>query len=269
MTGDALRVLYPEMAAGGFSRVDGSIAFYGRVAALLAESGPQAAVLDFGAGRGAFLDDPVPFRRDTRLLRGRAGRVVGIDIDDTVLTNPSLDEAHVVHVGDRLPLEDASFNLVVSDFTFEHISDPAWAAAEIDRVLQPGGWVCALTPNRWGYIGLGARVVPNRFHVGMLRHLQPRKPAQDTFPTTYLLNTPAALRRWFLPTRYDHIVWTVDSEPAYAGRSLAAARLTKTLFSLTPPPLRSILFAFLRKRDQLAPADGWASGGGGSPDPGS
>ncbi len=244
---DPLRALYPEMAAGGFSRVDGTMAFYGRVGALLAETGPDALVLDFGAGRGAFLDDPVRARRDARLLRGRAGRVVGIDIDEAVLTNPAVDEAHVVKVGDPLPLDDGSVDLVVSNYTFEHIADPAWASGEIDRVLRPGGWACALTPNRWGYIGVGARLVPNRLHVGVLRRLQPTKPAEDTFPTTYLLNTPGALQRWFPPDRYDHAVWTMDNEPAYVGRSAAAARLNKAIFSITPPALRSILFAFLHK----------------------
>jgi hypothetical protein len=62
-------VLYPEKAAGGFSRVDGTIAFYGRVGALLAEAGSDAVALDFGAGRGAFLDNPVRARRDVRMLR--------------------------------------------------------------------------------------------------------------------------------------------------------------------------------------------------------
>lgn len=255
-SGDLLRALYPEIAAGGFSRVDGVMAFYGRVGALLAEAGPSALVVDFGAGRGAFLDDPVRARVDARLLRGRAGRVIGIDIDEAVLTNPSVDEAHVVKVGDPLPLRDQSVDLVVSSHTFEHVAEPGWAAGEIDRVLKPGGWVCALTPNRWGYIGVGARLVPNRLHVSALRRLQPGKPAEDTFPTTYLMNTPAALERWFPPARYHHVVWTMDNEPAYVGRSAGAARATKALFSLTPPPLRSILFAFLHKRPESEGAAG-------------
>lgn len=248
-TDDPLTTLYPERAVGGFSRVDGTMAFYTRVGALLAECQPGALVLDLGAGRGAFLDDPVRARRDVRLLRGRACRVVGVDVDRAVLTNPAVDEAYVVKIGDRLPLGDGTVDLVVSDHTFEHIAEPAWAASEIDRVLKPGGWLCARTPNRWGYIGVGARLVPNRLHVGVLRRLQPQKPAEDTFPTTYHLNTPAALQRWFPVGRYDHVVWAMDNEPAYIGHYLAAAKLNEVLFSITPPPLRSILFIFLRKRD--------------------
>src|ERR1039458_7226174 len=69
---------YPEARFGGFSDVDGTIAFYGRVRALV-EGG--AVVLDVGCGRGGGCDDVVRYRREIRSLRGRAGRVIGIDVD--------------------------------------------------------------------------------------------------------------------------------------------------------------------------------------------
>ena len=245
---ERLATLYPELQAGGFSRVDGTVAFYVRVNALLGEIGPAAVVLDYGAGRGAFLEDPVPFRRDLRRLQGKCERVVGIDLDDVVLRNPALDVAHVVSSGDRLPLDDASIDLVVTDHTFEHVTDPAWVASELDRVLRPGGWLCARTPNRWGYIGIGARAVPNKLQAGFLRRLQPTKRPEDTFPTVYRLNTPGALKRWFSTQRYHHVVYAADSEPVYVGRSMTAARLSRIAFAITPPPLRSVLYVFLEKR---------------------
>lgn len=246
---DLLCSLYPEIAAGGFSRVDGAVAFYTRVGALIDAAGPGALVVDFGAGRGACLDDPVPYRRRLRLLRGRGARVVGVDIDPAVLGNDAVDEGHVVKVNGRLPFDDGSVDLVVSDFAFEHVTAPGWVGAEIHRVLRPGGWLCVKTPNRWGYIGVAARVVPNHLHVDLLRCLQPAKPTEDTFPTAYLLNTPGQLRLWFPPERFQHVVWAADTEPAYVGHSHVLARLSRIAFAATPPPLRSVLFAFLRKLD--------------------
>jgi SAM-dependent methyltransferase len=240
--------LFPEVYGGGFSRVDGTIEFYVRVNALLSEIGPDAVVLDYGAGRGAGEEDPVRFRRDLRRLQDKAGRVVGVDIDDAVLENPSLDEAHVIRLGQQLPLDDTSIDLVVSDYTFEHVTDPAWVASELDRVLRPGGWLCARTPNRWGYIGLGARAVPNRLHSKFLRRLQPKRRSDDSFPTAYHLNTPRALRRWFPPQRFHQVVYAADSEPTYVGRSMRAARLSRVAFALTPPRFRSVLYVFLEKR---------------------
>lgn len=240
-----LLALYPECDVGGFSRVDGTVAFYVRVHALLE---PTAVVLDFGAGRGAYLEDPVQYRRELRVLRGRAARVIGVDIDDAVLTNEAVDERHLVQGGQTLPLSNHSIDLIVSDSTFEHVRDPGWVSRELDRVLRPGGWLCARTPNRWGYIGVGARIVPNSFHNRALLWLQPGKASKDTFPTTYKLNTPRQLIRWFPEVAYRHVVWASDSEPTYVGHSVLAARGMRALSAVTPRSLRSVLYVFLQKR---------------------
>jgi len=85
--------LYPEIGAGGYTRVDGSVEFYGRVNALIST---DMTVLDFGAGRGKdIVDDPNAYRRSLRDLRGRVARVIGVDIDPAVLDNPCLDQAIV------------------------------------------------------------------------------------------------------------------------------------------------------------------------------
>jgi SAM-dependent methyltransferase len=210
---------------------------------------PESVVLDFGAGRGSCLEDPVAFRRDIRLLRGHASRVIGVDVDESVLTNDAVDEGYVIPAGGRLPISNEAVDLIVSDHTFEHIGDPSQVSRELDRVLRPGGWICARTPNRLGYIGIGARIVPNRCHVAVLARLQPEKEARDTFPTAYRLNTPQQLRRWFPAEHYRHFVWATDSEPAYAGRSIGVARAMRLLSTFTPPQFRSVLNVFLQKRE--------------------
>ena len=130
---DPLTRFYPESAAGGFSRNDGTVAFYQRVQALLR---PDSVVIDFGAGRGQFLEDPVPMRRDLQLLRARAAEVIGLDLDPAVLENPALTSAHIIESGSPLPVADESADLVVSDWTFEHVTDPFWLGDELYRVLR-------------------------------------------------------------------------------------------------------------------------------------
>ncbi|WP_373474687.1 hypothetical protein [Sphingorhabdus sp.] len=79
---------YPEAKATGFSHVDGGIAFYTQIAALLK---PTDHVLDFGAGRGEqIVDDPVAYRRFLTNFQGRCARVEGCDVDPVVLTNTNL-----------------------------------------------------------------------------------------------------------------------------------------------------------------------------------
>jgi SAM-dependent methyltransferase len=237
-------VLYPEVRVGGFTRVDGGIEFFQRVNALITAG---SVVADIGAGRGSYLEDSVAYRRELRHLQGRAKRVIGLDVDPVVLENPAVDEAHVI-VDGHLPLAEASVDLVVSAFTFEHVTNPATFAAEITRVLRPGGWVCALTPNRRGYIGVGARLVPNKWHVRALRRLQPAKPPEDTFDVAYMLNTRADLKKWFTTDSYDHYVYTMNNEPAYFGSSMVAWRAMRLVFSLTPERFGATYFIFLQKR---------------------
>lgn len=238
---------YTETAAGGYTRLDGDIAFFGRVQALLSELGPDAVVVDFGAGRGRASEDPVPYRRNLHDLRATDRRVIGLDVDPVVLENPLVDEAHIIEPGVRLPIPDASVDLIVSDFTFEHVDDPGPVAREFERILKPGGWVCARTPNKWGFIAIGARLVPNRLHVRALHTLQPGKHEVDTFPTRYRMNTRGALRRIFPAPAFEVHAYTTDYEPhLYAGQSRV---LTSALWALRalPAPLRSMWVVFVRK----------------------
>jgi len=242
--------LYPETLAGGFSRVDGVVEFFSRIDSLLT---PDAVVVDLGAGRGGHLDDSVPYRRRLQMLRGRVACVIGLDIDPVVLDNPCVDVAHVLSPGGPFPVPDASADLVLADWTFEHIEDPNHAAAEIGRVLKPGGWLCARTPNKWGYIGMAARAVPNSWHARLLRRLQPTRLERDIFPTWYRLNTFRDLQQQFPSRSFEHCSYAVDAEPAYFGASVLAGRAVQVLGAVTPPRCRSILYVFVRKRD--LPAD--------------
>jgi len=238
--------LFPETAAGGFSRFDGGVHFYGRINALLQ---PDAVVVDFGAGRGrGLIDEPVAYRRNLRDIKARCARLIGLDPDPAVLGNPGLDEAHVIELGKPLPLKDKSVDMVVSDYTFEHIDDPAFVAAELDRILKPGGWICARTPNRWGYIGIITTLVPNSWHVRVLRMAQPDRKAIDVFPTTYPLNTRKALSRYFPHDRFRHCSHGHYGEPLYFGRSVFLWRLVMLTFRLTPEFMAPTWFIFLQKK---------------------
>lgn len=237
---------YPEIAAGGFSRVDGIIEFYTRVNALLKS---DMKILDFGAGRGrGIIDDPVPYRRALRTLKGKCQKVIGLDIDEAVRENPGVDEAHVVAPGKPIPVPHNSIDLILSDASLEHVRDPGFVAGELDRVLKPGGWICARTPNRWGYVAMGATLIPERWHPRLLRVLQPHRKIIDVFPSYYRLNTLRSLKRYFPPARYRHFTYGYFSEPAYFGRSRLLWTLMLTFFRFAPSALAPMWFVFLRKR---------------------
>ncbi|MGH9007699.1 MAG: class I SAM-dependent methyltransferase [Acidimicrobiales bacterium] len=88
-------------------------------------------VIDLGAGTGGL----------TRRLVTLADRVIAVEPDTRmrgVLADRSGGAAVVGAVGERLPFADRSVDGVVASSSW-HWMDPAVAAAEVARVLRPGG----------------------------------------------------------------------------------------------------------------------------------
>ncbi len=193
------------------------------------------------------VDDPLPFRRHLANLKGAVSQIVGVDVDPIVRENPSLDEAHVITAGQPLPFGDEYFDLILSDHAFEHVNDPTSVAAELDRVLRPGGWICARTPNRAGYIALGARLIPSSLHASVLSRVQPGRREVDVFPKCYRLNTRRALRRHFPPDRFEHCVFGINAEPTYVGNSRVLWAALWVWFQIAPEALSATWLVFLRK----------------------
>jgi SAM-dependent methyltransferase len=84
-------------------------------------------ILDVGCG-------VMPYRP---FFAPHAERYVGVDV-----ANPGADLEGAV---EDLPVEDASFDLVLCTQVLEHCADPAQAVRELRRVVAPGGRVLAST----------------------------------------------------------------------------------------------------------------------------
>ncbi|MCW2653912.1 MAG: hypothetical protein QOE41_394 [Mycobacterium sp.] len=98
-------------------------------------------VLEAGCGEGYGAD----------LIAGVARRVVGLDYDEPAVAHararyPKVD----VRQGNlaRLPLPDASVDVVVNFQVIEHLWDQPQFVAECLRVLRPSGLLMMSTPNR-------------------------------------------------------------------------------------------------------------------------
>lgn len=89
-------------------------------------------------------------------------RCIGLD----VVGNP-YGVADVVS-DEFLPFEDASFDLVTCYEAFHYVEDPRHGAAEIRRVLRPGGAVLVSVPLVWEY---DRRILEHRFTGPELRAL--------------------------------------------------------------------------------------------------
>jgi SAM-dependent methyltransferase len=177
--------------------------------------------------------------------------VVGPDHNPIVLDNPLIDEAIVLPDDGAIPLPDSSVEMIVSWAVFEHLSDPARTAAELDRVLRPGGWICAWTPNKWSYVSMGARLIPNRFHARVLRRVHPtsQRRESDVFPTYYKLNTLRELRKHFPTARFEHFSYLFNGEPTYHANSFFLAWFIDIAAKLAPDHLAKSLHVFIRKSE--------------------
>ena len=234
----------PEILAGGFDRYDGTIQFYQRINALLQ---PDFVVVDFGAGRGRIhIDDPIAYRRSLTSLKGKVKEVIGIDVDSAVTTNHAIDRAIVIS-GPELPLPDRSVDLILSDFTFEHLGDPQAIARNFERVLKPGGWICARTPNRFGYIALANRFLPDSLRSRVLRGAQPERKEEDVFPAFYRLNTLRDIGRLFPRPRFIQASYYWDASPSYHFDSPFVFRLFSWLHSVSPNAFKTMLMVFIQK----------------------
>lgn len=102
---------------------------------------PGARVIDIGCGSGAF----------TELLHARGYRTSGLDISPKLIALAQRkfpDIAFFEGDAEHLPFGDDEFDGVLLSGLIHHFPDPRPLAAEVFRVLKPGGRFVAFDPNR-------------------------------------------------------------------------------------------------------------------------
>lgn len=102
---------------------------------------PWRRILDNGCGVGMYL----------RALQPHAAELFGNEIEGPHLARAArtVPGAHLqLAVCEHLPYPDNFFDLVLSHEVLEHVRDDRAAAAEMARVLRPGGRAIIFVPNR-------------------------------------------------------------------------------------------------------------------------
>lgn len=236
---------FPETRFGGFTNFDGTVSFFLHVNALLK---PTDTVLDVGCGRGAYQEDKVVLRRNLRILRGKVQKVIGLDPDPNAAGNPFIDEfCQLKDLAAAWPIPDNSVDLIVTDWTLEHMADPDLFFGEARRVLRTGGYLCVRTTNAWGYVAVAARLIPQGWQERVIQRTQERRPAVDIFPTRYACNSVPALRKKLRQYGFKGAVYGFAGLPGYLDFSCILYYLGVLYERYAPHFLRQSLIVFARK----------------------
>jgi SAM-dependent methyltransferase len=210
---------------------------------------PLDRVLEAGCGRRVS-------RADSLAAPGLGvGTVVGVDLDlDAGRANPGLDQFIAADLCGRLPLADATFDLVYASFVVEHLDDPEAAFREWHRLLRDDGVALVVTPNMANPLMRAAAALPQRARVA-LKRFGPGVAPHDVFPAPYRANTVVALQR--LATRSGFALSElryVATLHRYAGEHRAPKAVLLALERLLPAGKRSTLIALLRPRPSRSQA---------------
>lgn len=243
-----LQNLYPELRFSKFSRFDQRMIFFSLVRNLIDK---DSIVLDFGAGRDKWGTIESGFKRSVTQLRGACAELVACDLDPVVLQNQAADRSLIIEAGKPLPFADAHFDLVYSWAVLEHVENPRPLFEELWRVIKPSGWLCAWTPNRFGYFAIGAQLIPDALHGWVLKRLinvgkKNARKETDVFPTFYRANTYRQIQK-LSKNRFDNHSFYTFGPPAYHANSRILARLIDCYNKAAPGFLKPYMMIFLQK----------------------
>ena len=152
-------------------------------------------VLDVASGEGY----------GSHLLSLHAVSVVGVDVSADAVAHatsryPAENLKYVAASCVQIPEPDASFDVIVSFETIEHIMEHEAFLREVDRLLMPGGLFIISSPNRPEYSDRTG--YKNEFHVKEL----------DRAELKTLLDPHFLAQRWFAQRAAFHsMVWPVDA----------------------------------------------------------
>ena len=154
---------------------------------------PGMSILSAGCGAGFYV--PEYFDQSKYFI-------VGVDAQKNLLVDNEFLENIIISDLTDLPLSENSFDLVVSEWVFEHIAEPEKVLRQFSRILRPGGRVVFMTSHLWSPIMLASKLLPTAIHRTIRKQLLSVNDA-DTFRTYYRMNTQQDLEKQILiPDNY-------------------------------------------------------------------
>lgn len=118
----------------------------------------DAVILEAGCGVGAY---------SSQIGRRYSTHVEAFDLEFERVQVARQDTPHaLVAAAEFLPYRSDLFETIISNEVIEHVADDRAAAAEMVRVLKPGGRLVLFCPNRWYPVEQHGHYWKGKYHFG-------------------------------------------------------------------------------------------------------
>lgn len=183
---------------------------YRKLGKLVAEACLEGGrILDIGTGPGFVAIEAA------KALGGKKAKLVGLDLSDAMLRiareNAKKEEVNIEFIkGDakKLPFKNNEFDVVVSNSSLHHWSDPIKAFNEVERVLKKNGWFLIVDLKR--DINILAKISIFFFTLSMSKFM--RKGFKDSIKSAYTkkeaesILRKSKLKNWTVKTSFIELV---------------------------------------------------------------
>ncbi len=149
-------------------------------------------------------------------------------LKESVEGNVSCDR---VIIGDasKLPFPNASVDIVISLWVFEHLAEPEKILKEMHRVLKPGGFLAFVTPNKHSLLICLRRLMSDSVAHRLLKVLYGRE-EKDAFSVYYRANTEKDILTLARKTTFSPELVAINEDPSYTSFNELTYRAS-TLFA--------------------------------------
>lgn len=142
--------MHAEMRIGEYGRLQANF-FLDMLREMGTKINTDSLILDFGCGEGGIVYQ----------LRAQGLKAFGVDIvkdyenvqkrcEGEGLVTREENAFRLIDSGNyKIPFDDDTFDVIISDQVFEHVQNYPEALAEINRVLKPGGSSLHIIPSRY------------------------------------------------------------------------------------------------------------------------
>ena len=206
---------------------------------------PHFEVLEIGSGSGRGLQNQ---------FYPQVSRIVGIDLDDRVLSNPYLDQALKISAYD---LEENftidKFDIVYSHMVAEHIEDAQKFISSQLNCLNNRGVIIHSTVSKYYWTSMINDFVSVKIKNWLIKKLGSGREADDIFPAFYTLNSERQIRKVCDDLNVYYTIIRQDEPPGYLRGSL----ILMFLYTMLHKPLQFIFpalkptFIFIISRETL------------------